>query len=302
MTDLATQTWRRLLHDVLTEGKPTEQDSAGAEWRGRTSYELLAHRTTWPMAQPVVLCPIRKLGYRFLAAEAAWILSGSNLLEDIAPFAPQLVKMSDDGQFMSGAYGPPFLDQLPYVLQTLARDGASRQAVSVIWRYRPGTLKDVPCTLSLQFVIRPGVTSEPTIHTIATMRSSDSWMGIPYDVHFFAMAGAFVALHLRDRLGPLALGNVYVTSGSQHLYRLDEERARSCVTSLIYEHRISADGNFPISLGLSSSNLREDVAFDLDPLNLAEFGRPHDLVAHLWAVARRSRGDLRGGWLAETLS
>ena len=272
----ATQTWRQLLFDVLNDGNRTQPDSTGAEWRGRTSYELLAHRTVWPIDRAVVLCPERKLGYRFLAAEAAWILSGSNLLEDVAPFAPQLVKMSDDGTFLMGAYGPPFLDQLPYVLQTLARDHASRQAVTTIWRFRPGTSRDVPCTVALQWLIRPDVANRPTIHVVATMRSSDSWMGVPYDIHFFAMAAAFIALHLRDRVGPLGLGNVYLTTGSQHLYLLDEERARACAA-------------------------RDDEACALAPLDLAEFDRPRDLVSHLWAVARRDRDALRGGWLTEIM-
>lgn len=284
----ATQVWRHLLLDVLTDGRTTSQDSAGAEWRGRTSYELIAHRTIWPMDRAVVLCPNRRIGPRFLAAEAAWILSGSNLLEDIAPFAPQLVKLSDDGVFMSGSYGPPFVDQLPYVLQTLARDQASRQAVTVSWRFRPGPLKDVPCTISLQFLIRPGLTAEPTIHTIATMRSSDCWFGVPYDIHFFAMAGAYVALHLRDRLGELKLGNVYLTAGSQHLYQLDLEPARKSIWA-----------EPSVDVGLDT--MRDDESHPVAPFQLSEFGRPRDLIQHLWAVARREPDKLCGSWLTELM-
>lgn len=290
----ATQTWRRLLADVLENGKPTAQDSGGADWRGRTSNELIAYQTVWPMDRAVVLCPERKLGYRFLAAEAAWVLSGSNRLDEIAPFAHRLVNLSDDGVFLTGAYGPMFQEQLPYVVQTLARDRASRQVVSTIWRSRPGPAKDIPCTLSLQWLIRrDGLTPEghdgDLLHCVATMRSSDVWFGLPYDIHVFSMCSAYVALLMRDRLGPLRLGNLYVTAGSQHLYHLDASNAKSCA----YEQ--------PGLKNLGNGQLRIDEAFDLAPFRLEEFVSPKHLVGHLWAVANRDLDEGGPNWLRETV-
>lgn len=281
----ATDVWRTLLKDVLDDGVTTEQVSAGASWRGRTSSELLAHRTVWPMSRPVVLCPDRRLGYRFLAAEAAWILSGSNRLDEIVPYARHLIETSDDGEFLTGSYGPPWVDQLPYLTRTLAADVASRQAVSTIWRPRPGASKDVPCTIALQFIVRPGAVG-PTLHTVASMRSSDAWLGVPYDVHAFSMCAAFLALTLRDRLGPLQLGNLYLTAGSQHLYALDRERATRCVWQ---EGVVATDA------------LRRDEVLDLAPIDLREFDRPTALITHLWAIARRDRAAVTANWLAETL-
>lgn len=284
-----TQTWRALLRDLLERGEPTAQTSIGAEWRGSTSYELLAYRTEWPMDRAVVLCPARKIGFRFLAAEAAFILSGSNRLTEIVPYARNIVGMSDDGEFLAGAYGPRFIDELPYVVSVLAQDAATRQAVSMVWRPRPRQSKDIPCTLTLQWLIRSDETGAPTLHCIANMRSSDAWMGIPYDVHVFSMCSAYLALLLRDRLGPLKLGTLYLTAASQHLYRLDRENAKSCVWSNYTDEAAST----PIE--------RDDELFDLAPINLDEFPRADDLTQHLWAVARRDRGGLRGSWLKETL-
>lgn len=329
----ATQTWRNLLTDLLSEGVEVSQESPGANFRGRTSSELLAHRTVWPMSRAVVLCPERRLGYKFLAAEAAWILSGSNRLGEIAPFAKNLRELSDDGVHLYGAYGPPFREQLPYVLETLTRDGQSRQAVSTIWRPRPGPWKDVPCTIALQYLIRPERVDlgpypdtalhrhDNVLHCVASMRSSDAWLGVPYDIHTFSMTAAYVALLLRDRVGPLRLGNLYLTAGSQHLYLMDREPAERCAWEAVEPRDVTPNlprgigavqlgkGDNAIteivvdedaSSGYSGRTKRTNEAFELAPIDLARFNKPDDLIDHLWAVARQS-AFVRDGWLSETI-
>jgi hypothetical protein len=268
----ATHTWRMLLTELLSKGVSVQQASAGAAWRGRTSRELLAHRTVWPMDRAVVACPGRKLGYHFLAAEAAWVLSGRNDLAGILPYARYLSKLAENG-FMSGAYGPPFVEQLPYVIKALTEDRGTRQAVMTIWRPRPMASADIPCTVALQWLIREDA-GVSRLHCIATMRSSDAWMGVPYDVHTFSMMSAMIALQLRDLVG--RLGTLYLTAGSQHLYLLDEEAARA-------------------------SSSRDDELFDLKPLDLEELACPENLTCHLWDMAEKRKVLPLCSWLLETI-
>jgi thymidylate synthase len=269
MINSTTGVWRRTIADLLERGAEVAPASLGGDWRGRTTRELLAYQTTVPMTAPVTLCPGRKLGYRFMAAEAAWILSGDNRLATIAPFARQLEKLSDDGRTLGGAYGPPFVDQLPFVAAALERDRASRQAVATIWRPRPAIgSADVPCTVAIQWLIR-----DDELRCLVTMRSSDAWMGLVYDWFTFSAMTAFLALALRPKVGALALGDLTVTAGSQHLYRIDHEHAAACAA-------------------------RDDELVDLAPLDLADFSGPDDLTEHLWSVARRS-GVTHGRWLTE---
>lgn len=256
----ATATWRAALKQVREHGGLAVPESAGAAWRGRTTSELIGFQSVWPMASPVIVEPARKLGYRFMAAEAAWILSGDNRVETIKPFAKDIAQFSDDGQRFFGAYGPKFIDQLSYVVQTLFKDPASRQAVINIWREQPRESRDTPCTLSWQFLIR-----ERTLHCVATMRSSDLWTGIPYDVVNFSTVAAVVALELRGR-GALwtKLGNLYLTAGSQHLYEADWPAVDAILAAPVER------------LGKAPA-----------PLDLAEFADASDLVRHLWALARK---------------
>lgn len=286
--NLTTSAWRNLLRDLLDPAGraiTVAPASLGGDWRGRTTREILAYQTTVPMAEPILLCPGRKLGYRFAAAEAAWILSGDNRLAAMLPFARQLAKLSDDGRTMAGAYGPPFVDQLPYVSASLKNDRASRQAVMTLWRPRPAPGSDVPCTVALQWLIRPRPCApdgtggpdvdEPRdeLRCLATMRSSDAWMGLPYDWVAFSAMSAFLALDLRRHGINLSLGDLTVTAGSQHLYRIDWELAQECLS-------------------------RDDAVATVAPLDLSDFSKPDDLVEHLWSTARRT-GVYHGSWLEE---
>jgi len=277
--------WKKALLDLMHSGVRVSPMSAGAAWRGRENRELIGYQTVIPMEHPVVISPARKLGYKFMCAEAAWILSGDNRVATIAPYAKAIKELSDDGRRYFGAYGPKFVDQLSFVVDTLIKDPASRQAVVNIWREQPRPSKDTPCTLSWQFLIRGG-----KLHCVATMRSSDIWTGWVYDVFNFSMAAAVVALELRQRatkflqnvgdvpmsscygqtiqeatshleaLQELQLGYLTLTAGSQHLYQVDLEGARACLNEA------------------SNPALRS--------LNLAEFQSSDDLISHLLACAR----------------
>jgi thymidylate synthase len=276
---ITTEVWKQALYTIMKSGREVSPLSPGAVWRGSMNFELLAHQTVVPMFMPVVTSLQRKMGYRFLCAEAAWILSGDNRMATIAPYAKSIKELSDDGLRYFGAYGPKIVDQLSFVVDTLFKDLSSRQAVINIWREQPRPSKDTPCTLSLQFLIRGG-----SLSCVATMRSSDIVKGWCYDVFNFSMIAAVVALELRNRaanhpisddratLENLNLKNLYLTAGSQHLYKMDWDMAANAI-------------NTP-----ESPQLRG--------LQLSEFINGQELVDHLWSLARKD-GTARHRWLQE---
>jgi thymidylate synthase len=145
-------------------------------------------------------------------------------VKDIAPWAPSIRRFSDDGVRFFGAYGPKVVDQIHYVVDKLDEDILTRQAVINIWRERPPKTKDVPCTLSAQWMIRHG-----RLHVIDTMRSSDCWLGWPYDVFTFTMISLMILLLLRKRGIMLQLGSLNLHAASQHIYERNWEPARECL-------------------------------------------------------------------------
>lgn len=218
----ANNVWLNMVSDVVKYGSTSKP-------RGMTSKEMIAYRTVTNMRFPIVSFKSRALGYKFQAAEAAWILSGDNRVESIAPYSKDISNFSDDGIRFFGSYGPKIIDQIAYVARALMKDQDSRQAVINIWRENPGPTKDVPCTLSLQFMIRDG-----RLNCITSMRSSDAWLGWPYDVFNFSMVSLYLLLYLRQVSGNaeynyLTLGGLYLTAGSQHVYERDMLKVSDCI-------------------------------------------------------------------------
>lgn len=207
-----TEVWQQQLKDILAFGLTVSP-------RGMETRELPNSAVAFDMMYPVLNVPRRKLQTKFLAGEAYWILSGDDSVAGIAPYNPNISRFSDDGVTFHGAYGPKIVAQLPYVVKKLHEDPMSRQAGLNIWRESPPHTKDVPCTVSMFFNIRDG-----KLHSHVYMRSSDAWLGLPYDAFNFTMVACQVIRELNElryregALSPLVPGTLFLTMASSHLY------------------------------------------------------------------------------------
>ena len=166
----------------------------------------------------------RNFSLSYFVAETLWYMSGSNSTEWISRYASFWKDISDDGKTANSAYGARIfklhpriadggLNQWDYVKSELKRDPDSRRAVIHI-RTPDDSLhavKDVPCTLALQFFIREG-----KLHLHVNMRSSDIILGIAYDVPAFTTMQEVLA----NELG-VDLGEYVHTSNSLHCYERD---------------------------------------------------------------------------------
>lgn len=217
----ASYAWRDVVYDVMMTGEPSVP-------RGHKTAEVVNYTNWFDMVSPVVTVPERNIGYKFMAAEAAWIMSGDARLSTIRPFAQKMEQFSDDGVFLFGAYGPRVVSQVSHVVQTLIQDQDSRQAVVGLWRESPRATKDVPCTLTAQWLIRDGA-----LHCIDNMRSSDTILGWPYDVFTFSCISCGIAVMLREHGGiDVKLGTFNLNAGSQHIYERDFELAKQVAFKL----------------------------------------------------------------------
>ena len=209
----ANDEWIRTLAAILKNKKNIDP-------RGLETYEVLNHSTCVDMTQPIVTFHNRCIGtdmHKFMPAEAAFILTGRNTVGMISKYSKLITTFSDDGYFFNGAYGPMLIRQFTYIVDELIKDKNTRQAVATIWDPNPRPSKDIPCTVSVQFIIR-----EDKLHCIDTMRSSDAWLGWPFDIFNFSMCSAFISLLFKLRTGhALPLGNIYLNASSQHLYEKD---------------------------------------------------------------------------------
>lgn len=240
--------------------------------RGMLCYETVGLASVISMQNPIIYNPTRKLGYKFMAAEAAWILEGRDDVGSISPFSKDISKFSDDGITFFGAYGPRLKDQFQYVEDTLVADLHSRQAVATVWRQNPGPSKDIPCTVSLQWLVRHNV-----LHCVATMRSSDLWLGHPYDIFNFSAYSFALMLQLNNHMDKadqphLTLGNLHLTAGSKHIY----ERNAADVGLIIEDFN---DNGLP--------KVKRGTIF-----NPQQYDDANEFIAMLWDAANSERGVL----------
>jgi thymidylate synthase len=244
--------------------------------RGKPIMELLGHSATFDMRYPLVTLKARELGYRFAPAEAAWILGGENRVARITRYSKFIWSFSDDGFFYQGAYGPQVIRQLSYICDSLADDHDTRQAVMTIWQENPRISRDIPCTLSFQFLIR-----NSRLHVVQCMRSSDAWLGYSYDAFNATMLAGYVMLLLRDRKergikNLEGLGTHTMMIGSSHVYDVNADKAKAVVEN-------------------------GETLFEADPFDPFEFKEPDALIDHLWALARGDFDACPGTYLVEQL-
>lgn len=150
--------------------------------------------------------------------ELCWYLSGSRRTGFITYYLRDYAKLAEGNQ-VYGGYGPRFFtwkgtSQISNIVATLRRRD-SRRAVIQLFDARDIAKrhKDVPCTCTLQFLLR-----RHTLHLIANMRSNDVHRGLPHDVFCFTMLQEIMARRLS-----VELGTYKHVVGSLHRYVEDRE-------------------------------------------------------------------------------
>lgn len=189
--------------------------------RGLKTKEIL--NASIILTDPTRALPVycgRKIDQQIARAEALQVIGGFS----DPRLLPDSFDAFKDGGIFHGAYGPRTRMQMPTILRRLEEDEDSRQAVVTVWDplhdCQPG-LKDYPCTISLQFLIRK---SKLQLHT--HMRSNDAWRGLAYDIFQFTQLQLAVAAVLGYDTGPY-----FHHATSLHLYETDWEKAETCRTA-----------------------------------------------------------------------
>lgn len=172
--------------------------------------------------------PERNFPLDYVMAEILWYISANNETDWIANYSSFWKNISDDGTTANSAYGARIFvehdyheaydkegvrlsyTQWQYVKDELTRDRDSRRAVIHIRQPQDSVLavKDMPCTLSLQFFIR-----DEKLHLVVQMRSNDLILGTALDVPAFTFMQEMMAMELG-----LDVGFYYHTSNSMHVY------------------------------------------------------------------------------------
>lgn len=227
------------IHRVLMMTLHDDFDYKSAP-RGKPIKELIA--ASFTLTDPrnrIIDSPARAVNYGFAVGELCWYLRGDTDLETMLYYNKRMGQFSDDGKTINSAYGHRMFktrwlgnrftgcghemedkSQFDNIVQELVRDPDSRRAVMHIneppdlYRAVMSGSKDVPCTMSIQLLIR-----DRKLHMHVLMRSNDVVWGLPYDVFSFTcLQEAFLHL-LKDQGAQVDdIGHYHHTAGSLHVY------------------------------------------------------------------------------------
>lgn len=154
--------------------------------------------------------------------ESVWLLAGTEKIDFITTYCKALLKYSDDGENMYGAYSHRISNQLSKAIHILEDDIHSRRAVVMLWDketdlYWPTTSKDVPpCNLgfALSYI-------EPLncLDMVVFNRSNDAIFGNITGVNPPVFATLLV--YAAQKLG-IRAGRLHFCTSNLHVYINDD--------------------------------------------------------------------------------
>jgi thymidylate synthase len=155
--------------------------------------------------------------------EFLWYMAKNNKLEYIRYYINRYKNCSDDGETIYGGYGPRLFNmrgkynQVTSIIKLLKDKPNTRQAVIQLFDVEDLQTKhkDIPCTCTLQFILRDG-----KLNMLTSMRSNDAYLGLPHDIFCFTMLQEIIA-----RIIGAELGIYKHVVGSLHLYEVNKRES-----------------------------------------------------------------------------
>lgn len=176
------------------------------------------------------MCGVRRTFPRTAAAEVAWFVLGSKDVSFVREYAPIWDKfVEEDGTTVAGAYGHRWRehfgrDQLADAIVALRRNTTDRRVFVSAWDPGQDGLgrpsKNVPCPVGFTLSVVGG-----HLNSALLIRSSDTFVGLPYDV----MGHSLLLMSLACSIGGVLPGVMSVTLAHPHLYLKHEEMAREAL-------------------------------------------------------------------------
>lgn len=185
------------------------------------------------------VCGVRKLYPKTAAAETAWYLMGTQDVTWLRNHAKIWDKFTEaDGVTVAASYGYRWRrhfgrDQLAEALASLRKDPSNRRVFVSAWDPGKDGLvelskqKNVPCPVGFTLSISRGA-----LDSTILMRSSDVFVGLPYDVCGHAMLMDIISATLGTKLGRMQFSLAH-----PHLYEKHADMAARSLTEASSRHQ-----------------------------------------------------------------
>ena len=229
------QQYLDLLQDILDNGT-TKGDRTGT---GTTA--VFARQFRHDLSQGFPLLTTKKLHFKSIANELIWFLNGDTNTQWLKENG---VSIWDEWATENGDLGPIYghqwtswptkdggnINQIDYVVNCLKNNPNSRRILFHGWNveYLPdesispqenveqGRMALPPCHLLYQFYV-----ANDKLSAQLYIRSSDSFLGLPYNIASLALLTTMLAQQV-----DLGLGEIIVTTGDSHIYSNHYEQVK----------------------------------------------------------------------------
>jgi thymidylate synthase len=216
-----------LLQDILDNGVPK------GDRTGTGTLSVFARQYRHNLADGFPLLTTKKLHFKSIVNELIWFLSGDTNTRWLKENG---VKIWDEWATEEGDLGPVYgaqwtawptvdggtINQIDYVVDCLRNNPDSRRILFHAWNVeflpdekkspqenvREGRMALPPCHLLYQFYVADGKLSAQLM-----IRSSDSFLGLPYNTASLAVLTMMLAQQCN-----LGLGEIVVCTGDSHIY------------------------------------------------------------------------------------
>lgn len=190
--------WRSVIHELLwfmkgnTDAKLLRQVGVNI-WNGNTSRSFLDQRGLEHYDEGI-LGPSYGWLWRFFGAKYSQAFADTTSIDN-----------SKIGGF----------DQLQYIIDELKSDPYSRRALMCYWNPSDMHKMAIPaCHFSCQFYVEDDLSNTRRLHCHFTMRSTDVFLGLPFNIVSYSVLTYIIALKCGFKPG-----SVVYTGGDVHLYR-----------------------------------------------------------------------------------
>jgi len=228
-----------LLQDILDNGVPKEDRT------GTGTLSVFGRQLRHDLAHGFPLLTTKKLHFRSIANELIWFLSGDTNTRWLRENG---VSIWDEWATEEGDLGPIYgaqwtawptrdggsVNQIDYVIDCLRNNPDSRRILFHGWNVeylpderespqdnvRAGRMALPPCHLLYQFYVAGGRLSAQLL-----IRSSDSFLGLPYNIASLALL-----THMLAQQCDLQPGEIIVCTGDSHIYSNHIEQVRKQLT------------------------------------------------------------------------
>jgi len=221
-----------LLYQLLTTNHSEVNERTGTKIKtleGGCSFRL-------DLADGLIPVPgARRVYPKTAAAEVAWFLRGEQDTDWIGKYTKIWDKFTEDDGKVEAAYGYRWRkrfgrDQIQRACEALSKNPTDRRIFVSAWDPATDGLgepdqKNVPCPLGFTLSI-----VDDQLHSSLFIRSSDVFVGLPYDIMGHAMLMGIFAHTIQSWPGAVIVpGIMHVTLAHPHLYEPHFDMARRCV-------------------------------------------------------------------------